>query len=543
MPKIIVREYDNTKAGVSEYANFSILIPGLVKEREYVASKKAYLYGGKTVYAAALSSVQDKGESIWKEDLKAYPISKQEDFENLIGLVAADSAPIPAVACIPDEADLTFEDDEVSEDSKTAEEKFNECIASLDPHTALYIQKPNSDADNGYLRNPDYKFDGPVYEWQGEAYKNLSFAIIADENKGRDSQELLSYGNQIAYELIGLGYEVLYIGLENAERLLELGEDSFWAPFKDKSTYDFRYILSGITNGNEAVNEAIIKLAHFNNTLPENNGRGDCIALCDIDESCYEGKSQADAILGIQDEINNNSNNLSKYAAYFAPYVVYNVNRAKKPWNIYNNAKFPASFHYLACAAKASEYYNEWYAIAGYSRGICDYSIDYIGSNFGEIAVNTLEPRYNNGIKCAVNIVTKIKGNYYLWGNRTAEELGQEGSDKGDLRASHFLNIRQLCTTIKKQVYVACKQRTFEPNSDLLWIRFCNDIRPTLEKMKADQGITDYKFIKVKTDKKALLVAKIRIVPIEAVEDFDISLTLEDSISGVVAGIDEEEAE
>ena len=114
---------------------------------------------------------------------------------------------------------------------------------------------------------------------------------------------------------------------------------------------------------------------------------------------------------------------------------------------------------------------------------------------------------------------------------------------KGDLRASHFLNIRQLCTTIKKQVYVACKQRTFEPNSDLLWIRFCNDIRPTLEKMKADQGITDYKFIKVKTDKKALLVAKIRIVPIEAVEDFDISLTLEDSISGVVAGIDEEEAE
>jgi hypothetical protein len=51
--------------------------------------------------------------------------------------------------------------------------------------------------------------------------------------------------------------------------------------------------------------------------------------------------------------------------------------------------------------------------------------------------------------------------------------------------------------------------------------------------MKADQGISDYKFIKNETSQKATLSAKIRIVPIEAVEDFDISIFLEDSISGV----------
>ena len=49
----------------------------------------------------------------------------------------------------------------------------------------------------------------------------------------------------------------------------------------------------------------------------------------------------------------------------------------------------------------------------------------------------------------------------------------------------------------------------------------------------------DYKFIKVKTAKKATLKAIIRIIPIEAVEDFDISLTLEDSFSGIVTGISE----
>ena len=61
--------------------------------------------------------------------------------------------------------------------------------------------------------------------------------------------------------------------------------------------------------------------------------------------------------------------------------------------------------------------------------------------------------------------------------------------------------------------------------------------------MKADQGISGYKISRVATDKKALLVAKVRIVPIEAVEDFDISIYLEDSLSGIVVDTDETVAE
>jgi hypothetical protein len=60
--------------------------------------------------------------------------------------------------------------------------------------------------------------------------------------------------------------------------------------------------------------------------------------------------------------------------------------------------------------------------------------------------------------------------------------------------------------------------------------------------MKADQGIKGYKISKVVNGPKAALTAKIRIIPIEAVEDFDISISLEDSLSGITVGADEQEA-
>jgi hypothetical protein len=60
--------------------------------------------------------------------------------------------------------------------------------------------------------------------------------------------------------------------------------------------------------------------------------------------------------------------------------------------------------------------------------------------------------------------------------------------------------------------------------------------------MKADQGIKGYTITKVANDKKALLTARIRIVPIEAVEDFDISIYLEDSLTGIVVNTSEEQA-
>ena len=57
--------------------------------------------------------------------------------------------------------------------------------------------------------------------------------------------------------------------------------------------------------------------------------------------------------------------------------------------------------------------------------------------------------------------------------------------------------------------------------------------------MKADQGVRDYKIEKVYTDKKATLKARIRIVPIEAVEDFLLEVSLEDSLGETAVTIAE----
>jgi hypothetical protein len=89
---------------------------------------------------------------------------------------------------------------------------------------------------------------------------------------------------------------------------------------------------------------------------------------------------------------------------------------------------------------------------------------------------------------------------------------------------------------LKKFIFVLCRKFTFDPNSDVLWANFVNGLTPCLENMKANQGIRDYAIIKVPTDLKGVLKATVRIVPIEAVEDFDITVSLEDSLDGAVVG-------
>jgi hypothetical protein len=320
--------------------------------------------------------------------------------------------------------------------------------------------------------------------------------------------------------------------------------------------YDFRYVVNGLLDGNELANSTIQKLVEHI-TGDDDSGRGDCFALIDVDRACYTGvgrTTQAGAIPHIAYDASKFG---SKYVASFAPYVTYTMPEMDE---FGKNRTFPGCFHYLACAAKNMENYREWYANAGYSRGVCRYNIESTGVKLGEIAIQALEPRLkatvNTGkvkmtkadgstepgfptVTSAVNLIVKIKNSYYLWGNRTAHPLGTKDAADGNLIFSHFLNIRQLCTTIKKQVYVACRSLTFDPNSEILWLNFCSLVEPTLERMKADQGLKDYKLVKGTTSEKGTMKAYIRITPIEAVEDFKINLYLEDNLDGVILDLDE----
>lgn len=585
MPKIIINEIDRTTAGTPEYSNFAVAIPGFCKD--------------------------DVDPTIF-DDNGVYECNSLLDFENNIGICQATmtflgaksikAAAAPTINIIfKFDADATVADgtecvetqeaingQETKATVKTFNDinKFTAALNAAMSEAVIYTAIQNSSGEIGLLKSVDYIFQavggatsgvvtglsvanqvlsaniGTTFDTTQVYYK---LGSIGNDEEFNDAT-VTHYGNQIAYELLSLGYPVLYKAIWLTKDLIKLaapsielvdpedvittrgvaealeasgtiildGEDdkdaeigplqdgNFWDCLKDKAAYDFRYIVSGLLDNADAVNKEVLKIAE---------ARQDCVALIDIDRSVYVGKTQSEAIAPIAKAANVFK---SKYAALFAPSVTYNFGKGYE----YINTTLPGYFHYLACASKADEKFAEWYAVAGYTRGISDYSIATVGCKFGETAIQALEPRMatSTGVKdevtgdeinteAAVNLIVKIKNAYYLWGNRTGYTLDANG-----LVASHFLNIRQLCTTIKKQVYVACRRLTFDPNSMVLWLNFRSRIEPLLKRMKADQGIKDYKLVPVTSNLKGEMKAQIHIVPIEAVEDFTIDLVLNDAL-------------
>ena len=75
---------------------------------------------------------------------------------------------------------------------------------------------------------------------------------------------------------------------------------------------------------------------------------------------------------------------------------------------------------------------------------------------------------------------------------------------------------------------MTAKRLMFEQNSDILWINFKAGITPLLDQMVSGQGLTGYKIIKGKTSEKGKVVATIRLYPIYAVEDFEITVAISD---------------
>lgn len=316
-------------------------------------------------------------------------------------------------------------------------------------------------------------------------------------------------------KLLDVGLPVLVYKTAN---LLDKEEYSsltlFEEEFSDKGLWDIRFITLGDFESEEDKEDisALIKAA-VNCAYK----RGDAVALL----SDLDGIDTA--ISGITVDAGKDSGTAGKYAACFANTFTLKEDEDKTP-----KTNYPGWFGYLLCFGTYINSYSPWYAMAGSVRGRCSaLAIDSVDPIYGDAKIQALQPREGTaaGVS-AKNVIANIRPyGDIIWGNRTLEPIKADG-----LTASHFLNIRQLCCTLKKIIYKACRKFTFEPNSDVLWVRFCNEITPTLEKMKSDQGIRGYKLIQKTDAKRAELKAIIKIIPIEAVEDFDITVLLADSI-------------
>jgi hypothetical protein len=538
MPRILINEKDKTSPGTpAGYANYTVLIAGFKGEGTSTSiepdSNGVYEFSTAQAFEDTIGLVPPKGTVETDNGPKDfYHYGNQMAYELLNMGYSVVYKPIKAIDELTDSKFWEVFKDKASYDFRFITHGLLESSGVSDEELEIYNTAKARLADVEIAR---------------KKLEEIFYAIEAEwANKQPNANSETEKADALDTAYIVLKTENIYEGLKDFDSESDSYYENYTAAVAgttaEKSKLEIT--IEALANGSvftDMINQANGNIANLARYVVDSDnsksGRGDCIALIEVDEKIYldstsNMKAETLIINAINDMSQINAEN-GKYCAMTVPSVHYKMadNAA-----FGNNKKFPGAFHYLACFINSLKLgFAEWYAAAGYTRGVSSYMIDHTSVKLGEIAINALEPRYydepqENYPKFACNVIANFRGSYYLWGNRTAHPLGKKGNlTTGDLVASSFLNIRQLCCTIKKQLYVACRTFTFDPNSDTLWVNFVNAIRPTLEAMKADQGIRDYKVLKVYTDTKATLKAKIRIIPIEAVEDFDIEVSLEDS--------------
>lgn len=351
----------------------------------------------------------------------------------------------------------------------------------------------------------------------------------------------------IATRLIDLGFPVLVEGVTTAEKeitvveeekekkvkvkVVEIPTDSINL-LKDKSLFDIRFLTSGIDVAN---NENLIKVA---------NERQDCIALINLDETAADFDYK---VATIRAEFEKNP---SVYAAGFTPWFysehptlikgvedLTTVND-KPDTKEAEKVAIPAAYGYLfAYGRMLANNAAEWQAVAGPERGIIPelsdvcytYSykdVEILQARAAEGLVELDDAKDNVGV--AINPIAWVRPNgYILYGNRTLKK----NDAKKKTTAQSFLNIRNGINAIKKVMYDAGRTFVFEQNTEVLWTNFKNYITPLLDRMQSSDGLLGYTFVKVATDAKARLKAKLTVIPVEAVEDFDLDVYLVDDLT------------
>ena len=221
---------------------------------------------------------------------------------------------------------------------------------------------------------------------------------------------------------------------------------------------------------------------------------------------------------------NRQAEDTRKYGDIIAPGGTYSVRTSNLINNEISSIRMPGSFGYLLCLVNSVEILKnpDYFAIAGVSRGLVP--------NLKELLV---EPTGADGEAVQVRDAGKISINpilyvqnygYCIWGNRTLFP-----NPSSDLAASSFANIRVMSADVKKVIYAACKELTFETNNIELWLKFKSKVEPILEQMVANGALEDFELLKIQTTQKATLAVYVKLVTLYAVEDFDITIGLTDS--------------
>ena len=303
----------------------------------------------------------------------------------------------------------------------------------------------------------------------------------------------------------------------------------------DKGVYQFKYLTTGgyptFEYDGRAISESMATLCAQ---------RGDAVAFIDALDNPYRTLTGYDSVYN-QAKLSTNmlAASISSYATMFVPSVEMTLINSYYGRFEGNNTKLastkvmPASFAYLSSLASSVKTNANWLAIAGATRGKVS---GLVSTRTNQLLTNAIADSYQPDNAIALNPITNI--NPYgecIWGNRTLVD----NSIKQGTTATSFLNIRNLVSDIKKQLFIACQSLLFEQNSDVLWVNFLSLITPLLDQMKTGYGIDNYKIIRLEPSDRTKIKVKLRIYPLYAVESFDITVYINDKETYV----DEDETE
>jgi hypothetical protein len=368
-----------------------------------------------------------------------------------------------------------------------------------------------------------------IVKFEGVTYSNyVSLDYESDRYIGKLVHSIVDIDFEIdpAYINLDLFYvsetnKSLVIVIEEDEmtvagiisELKRTDEDSIYSKLEDKTVYNVKFITSGAYPAIDGAQDITIA----RNILRCAANRTDALGFIDLDIS-IEPQEVLDIVkLPALYATSNTQEDIRKYGTIIYPSGQYYLQ------TIGTTEEMLGSFGYFKALAVSQRSNPNWFAIAGVNRGLIP---DLVRPTYK--ITGSLSELWQKETGFSVNPILYIRPyGHCIWGNRTLNP-NVEG-----LVASSFTNIRVLSCDIKKIVVDAATRLTYEINDDVLWNTFKSVIEPTLDQMVTGRGIRDYKLIRLPDTKRATVNGLIRIVPIEAVENFDITFTLEDNLAVV----------
>jgi len=331
---------------------------------------------------------------------------------------------------------------------------------------------------------------------------------------------LLKYGISVVIKPIVAIEDKVFTEAEVTRIVNNAISSGIFAEFEDKNIYNIKFITTGAHANILAIDSSegtSLGGCHFELAKIASK-RCDCISLIELENDiiCETNMSSSKDIKNILAG-EAESSEYYKYAACVFPWGYYNVSTVS---DAYVDVKMPGSFGYLSAFANSVQTNANWYAVAGVNRGAIP-NLSRLSCEIGESQMHILLNEADGTIKFNVNPIMKVSEyGSKIWGNKVASVNTTTESYQS------YLNVRVLLCDIKKQIYYAATRVTFEPNDLITWLNFKELVNELLEDMRSNRGVDWYSWKRENTDKKATIKAILTVKPIEAVENFEITVNL-----------------